>query len=799
MANKIDDFDFIDFNDSSSADSSNIIVELFELLMYYKWYFVISVFLTVSLGVYYVWSTPKTYSSSATILIKPDDGNAQSINQTMELQRTFYTQNNYINNEIGILRSRPIMEKVVEKLKLDVTYKADMGFKTVDIYRSTPITVEFHNTLPTQSVNLEIIPINLNKDIRISILTSDTDTEKQYTVNFGDTITLPIIGEIIVSPTLYMDSSDIDKSIYVSKHNSKVIANSLIGRLNISPTEMSDLITLSLSDGNVHKATDVINTLIDVYQEDAINDKNLVLENTSEFVDKRLVIIEEELDKIDAEIEIYKRTNKLTDITSESSMYLQSTSRLENEELSIENQLSMALFMQEYLNDKNNISELIPANIGIADAGVESQIAEYNTLLTERNKFLGNSSMNNPLVIDIQNSLVPMRASISKSVDNLIASLNIKSKIFEEREKENINRRTSVPTQQKYIISIERAQKTKEELYVFLLNKKEGAELRRAATESNCKIINAALGSSSPIAPNKNQIVLICIVLGLVIPSAFIYGKSLLNNNITNSRELKNLTNIPFLGELPLTKEMDNYDIAIKEDSRNAISEAIKILRDNVEFITPCNNKQGSVIQITSLNPHSGKTFIATNLAISIVLGGAKTIVLDLDLRRARISKTSSIGIKKNGLSQYLSGKIDDHKKLIYKYTNEELSFDIMPSGALPPNPAELIKSKRLATLIDELRKTYDYIILDNPPYSVVADAAICTRLSDQSIFIVRSKLFDKRLLPDLQTLYDSNKIKNMSIILNAVEHKNRHYKYGYGYEEEIRKPFYKKYLDAII
>lgn len=797
MNKRIDNFDFIDFNDYNQSDT-NLLLDLYALVLRKMKWFVLSVVLALSIGVYWVWTTPKTYSRTATILIQPEGTESSSVVESIGLQTGMYLKSDYINDEVGLLQSTRLMEQVVERLNLNINYRTKRGFKLVSLYTSTPFVINVVSNASNVSFTLSATMINDN-EVKISdIVCGDVEFTQEYVARFGEEVST-VVGNISLSPTLLLNETFINVPVLISVNTTYNVANAYRARLSVGQiVEQSNLINVSIVDENVNRAEDVINTLIKVYQDDIIDDKNKVLENTTAFIDSRLLIIRQELEDIDAEIEEYKKTNKLTDISSASNLYLQSSSRLDTEGLGVENQLNMAEYMRTYLTDNANISELIPVNVGVSDAGLTRLISEYNALLTERNNLLVNSSEKNPLVIDLQNMLSPMRISILKSVDNLIAGLKIQAENFRRKELETSTKIIDVPTQQKYIVSIQREQKIKEELYLFLLNKREGSELRRIITESNSRVVDSAQGPAGPIAPNKKKVVLMALVIGVFIPCAWLYISGLFDVTIKSNRDLKGSVTVPLLGEIPLSKNVAKNGLVVSEQNKGALEERLKIIRDNINFMSKGDKSKGRVIQLTSFDPGSGKTFLAINLAKSIRELGAKVIVLDMDLRRASLTKRSGFGTNEVGVSQYLSGDIST-SDIIRKYELGGLDIDFVSSGALPPNPAELLEGEKPAQLLEQLRANYDYVIMDNPPYSIVVDAAICSRLSDQTIFILRSKLFDKRRLPELQALYDSEKIDGMSVIVNAVDYKNVHYGYGYGYEydysyiEQENKSFFKK------
>lgn len=653
---KFEDFDFIDFNESRSEEST-VMADMIGVLAHHRKWFILSVAVCLLVGFIYVRSTPKTFSRTATILVKDEQGGG-NMGESAAFRDVFSLGNSKVDNEMGFFKSKRLMMEVTRQLRLDVSYKERNGLRKRELYNSTPFTVVFQDAEPGQEISLTATAIDGNRALLSDFVLDENDFDEVVTVQMGDTTDTPV-GKVVVASTLFMNEEYMGKPVYVKKGNRKNVSDNYNANLQVEVVDKSSLINLTIEDENIGRAEDVLNTLIEAYKNDAIEDKNKVVINTANFIKDRLTIIEADLGVIDTEIEDYKRENKLTDVTSESALLLQNSSRLGGESLSIENEVVMAEYIKDYLQDNSKTSELIPSSIGINDNGIQNQINEYNTTLTKKNKLMANSSANNPIVREMNASLVSMRASISKAVDNLVAGLKMQVRNMKRKELENMNRKAFVPTQQKYVISIERQQKIKEELYLYLLNKKEESELQLSITESNCRIVDPADGPDLPVSPRKAQVLLICILLGFTIPALWLYIRSLLNTTVQTKRDLKAGVSVPFLGEIPLKKGKREKDIVVKEGSREYICEAFKILRDNLDFMDTEKKAGGKVVQVTSFNPDSGKTFIVANLAMSMALSNAKVIVLDLDLRKGSLTKNSGIGTKEKGMSAYLSGKVN--------------------------------------------------------------------------------------------------------------------------------------------
>ncbi len=463
--------------------------------------------------------------------------------------------------------------------------------------------------------------------------------------------------------------------------------------------------------------------------------------------------------------------------------------------MNLNNQLYMTKYVRNYLTNEANRTQLLPANSGIEGGNIESQISEYNNLLLQRNSLVSNSSTQNPLVIDMDQSLAEMRKAIIVSIDNVILTLNTKISSLQQNKQQATARIAANPSQAKYLLSVERQQKVKEALYLFLLQKREENELSQAFTAYNTRIITPPSGSMAPTSPVRRNILLIAIVIGLCIPVGVIFLLETLNTRIRGRKDIEKLT-IPFIGEIPQwgskkhrwfrKREDEGNEVLVQEGSRDIINEAFRVLRTNLEFIVG-KNSHSNVIILTSFNPGSGKSFLTINIAVCLAIKGKRVLVLDGDLRHGTTS--AYVGSPRRGLSDYLSGNIDNVGQIIVTDKQHE-TLHFLPVGTIPPNPTELLEEPRFGELISRLRDSYDYILIDCPPIEIVADTQIIEKAADRTIFVVRADLLERSMLPVLENIYREKRFKNMALILNGTNSRNlrygygsRHgYHYGYGY-----------------
>ena len=772
-------------NDIRKQESEINITDIFHLILVNWYWFALSILVCGGIAFFYLKSSSKIYSRKASVLIRDDSKSGGMSESAAFADLSLFGGKRNVDNEVLVFQSRHLMEEVARRLHLDMSYKVKNGLRSDELYTHSPVIVSFPDAEERQVIKVSVTPIDSVtvhlSDFSLSVGDGVIRSEEFLEVNLNDTIITPI-GPIVVTPTLYYTDVFYGNPVNVVKSNIESIVESYRSKLNVSlASKTATIINLVLEDVSTARAEDILNMLIAVYNEDVINDKNQIAVNTSKFINERLIIIERELGSVDANIESFKRENQLTDITSETGMYLQNTSRYQQEGLSLENQLSIAKYIKEYLTDPQKI----PANTGISDNSVESQIKEYNDILLKRDKFVVGSSSKNPIVMDLNNSLSAMKQTIIRSVDNLIVGLNIQLKNIREQEEQTTKRIEAVPAQQKYVLTIERQQKIKEELYLYLLNKREENALTQAITESNARIIDSASGSSIPVAPKTMMIFMAAIVLGMGIPMAILWLLNVTDTKVRTRKELDEVLTIPFLGNVPRrgNQKGENTDsIIVRENGSDSISEAFRIIRTNMDFMH-VKSERLQVVMFTSANPGAGKTFVSSNLAMSIAQTNKKVVLVDVDIRKGTLSGIFSNPSNRMGLTHYLSGRTDNLNDIIGA-SEEYDKLDIIFSGPVPPNPAELLLSDRFDRLIVELRKRYDYIIVDNVPAGMVADASIVNRVVDLTIFVVRSGVMDRRQLPELENMYRQEQLRNMSVILNGIpsEHRGYGYSYGYGY-----------------
>lgn len=752
-----------------------------------KWHwFALSLVVTLSVAALYILSTPNVYTRSASILVKDDSkgGSASSALSNDFADLGMFKSNTNINNELLTISSPTLMTEVVKRLGLNETYTIRKGLKRVQLYKVSPVSV-----MPKDKNSIVGFQIEMTDSIKFTLsdfTLEGEDVDGTVSGAFNDSIQTPV-GSMYISTTQYFNEEYAGASI--AYNHGSIVGTTDYYTKNLRAelgNEDATIINLSIEDASIQKAEDILNTLIEVYNEKWIQDKNQIAVSTSQFIGDRLGVIENELGHVDENISSYKSEHLLPDVQAASNLYLTQSAENKKELFALNNQLSTAQYIRRELKNKR-MNQPLPSNSGIGSANIESQISEYNQMVLDRNRLIANSSEKNPLVKDLANSLQSMQNTIIQSVDNHIVSLNTQIRSIKQQEAATTQQLASNPNQAKYLLSVERQQKVKEELYLYLLQKREENELSQAFTAYNTRVITAPRGSASPTAPKKMNILLVAFVLGLLAPAVVIFMMENMNTRVRGRKDLENM-NVPFVGEIPLAggkkkksdkkNKEDEYTIVVKEKSRNVINEAFRVVRTNLEFMAQGNK----VIMVSSLNSGSGKTFITMNLATSFAIKDKKVVVVDLDMRRASLS--IYVNKPKTGISNYLGGQVSDWKEMVVKSAHHA-NLDVIPVGTLPPNPSELLFSPKMEILIENLRKTYDLVVIDCPPVEIVADASIIAKWADMTLFIVRAGLMEREMLPMVDSYYTDRKFNNMAMLLNGTTaaYGGRYgYRYGYHY-----------------
>lgn len=777
---------------------------------HWKW-FVVSLVLFVGLAAAYLLTTPPVYKRTTSLLIKDDTRKGMTLSdaQNMFDDMSMFGSSTNVSNELIAIKSPDLIAEVINRIHLDVNYKVDDRFYQKTLYgQKLPIQVAFSDLAYNDNCSLAVT-IHKDRSLTLSnfMFQGEAVGDSSLTAQLGKELMTPV-GKLTVTATpVFQSVAKAGMTIYVSRSGLLSTISTCTAKMSaVMASKQSTIIDITYQDVDIQRAEDFLNTLISVYNENWVKDRNQIAVSTSQFINERLQVIESELGHVDSDISSYKSANLIPDVDAASKMYMNTANQANVQATELNNQLYMARYVRDYMSNKQNQDQLLPVNSGINSREIEQQINAYNAKQLQRNSLVANSSTTNPLVTDMDEQLRQMHSAIMSSIDNEVTTLNTKIRGVRSIQGQSTSRMASNPTQTKFLLSVERQQKVKESLYLFLLQKREENELSQAFTAYNTRVITKPTGTLAPSFPDRRRIWIGAIIVGLLIPVILVYLRESLNTKVRGRKDVEKLP-VPFVGEIPqhgrqkagtirfLTDKLkhqdepEHYEILVKPKNRNIINEAFRVVRTNIESVVDLD-KGCKVIMLTSLNSGSGKTFLTMNIAKSFAIKGYKVAAVDLDLRRASLSQYANN--PKAGLADYLNGKADSWQELVVP-VGTEYPVDVIPVGSIPRNPTELLFSELLPTMIASLREQYDIVFFDCPPVEIVADTTIIARWADTTLFVIRAGLMERDMLPVMAEYYEDKKFNQMLILLNGTiaagssysVHRNSFqygYKGGYGY-----------------
>lgn len=784
-------------HDNASDDAARIQEWLAFLPKKWRW-FAVCISMALMLGAYYYLTTVPVFVRKASVLITDNESSSLSSQFSQFSAFGVPSGRGNVYNEIITFKSPSYMLDVVKRLHLDMDYRIDGVFRESVLYgRNLPICVTLADMRTDDIAHLTVTIDNANT-VSLSGFEMIGETGEQIeneTIvkgHFDSMIKTPI-GKILITKTEYFDPT-YEHTIKVARYPLLDVTYKYVGRLYADLNDQkASVIGLEIQDESAQRAEDILNVLIEVFNNKWMDDINQQAVSTSKFIDEELKQIESELGSVDSDIANYKSSNNVPDVQHTTQVNITRSETLSSQRMEVENQKYMASYIRKQLANETSKYEILPGNSGIESSSLAAQIQTYNNMLTQRNNFIANSGANNPMVVELEHSLASTRRAIISALDNVIANLN--NRLTDLRGVENATNRQIMrsPMQAKYLLSVERQQKVKEQLYVFLLQKRAETQMTKAYN-SKTKLLNPPAGARRHAYPVKINVLAISIVLGILIPTIILTIIFTLETTVQRRKDIEMLT-MPFVGEIPLNyrsysgllsflnKRKEVREIVVKERKNDIINEAFRVIRTNLEFVAG-KERQCNVIMFTSAFPGSGKTFVSSNLSAAFAINGKRVLLIDLDLRKGTASKfvTSS----NLGLSNYLSHNVDDVNEIIVKDAIVP-GLDVIPIGVIPPNPTELLYSDLMELMLEKLKPHYDFIFIDCPPLGVVADASIITKLCDMTIFIIRAGLFERSMLPDVDAYYKEKRYNNLVVLLNGVKADDTSYGYG-GYTHKSEK-----------
>lgn len=755
---------------------------LFRYLIHWPWFVASLLLYLLAAWLYLRYATP-VYNIHASIVIKDDTkgGSAGGDFSVFENLGIISSSKN-IDNEIEILRSKSLIKNVVNELGLYIHYYTVARINNQLLYGNSPILVHFS----AEDADRLREPLSMTLDYRPDgqlDVTARID-EQTVTKHFSELPGVMVAPEgmftFMPNPAQPVTESG---SIEVHILRPLSVAKGYLNALTIEPTsKTTSVAAISLEDTHPKRGEDFINKLVEMYNRDANNDKNQVAENTARFIDERISVINRELGSTEQELESFKRRAGLTDLTSDAMLAVSENSEYEKRCVENGTQLNLIEYLSDYLEKSGTAGDVLPVNVGLDDTSLTTLVSQYNALVLERNRLLRTSSETNPVVRRLDNEIRNMRVNLATTIASVRKGLLIAKADLDRQASKYAGRISNAPTQERRFVSIQRQQEIKAGLYLMLLQKREENNIALAATTNNAKIIDDALADGVPVSPKKMLIYLIAFILGIFIPVAVIYVRTLLSFRIEGRADVEKLTTVPIVGDVPLSETGEDHPatIVVRENDNNLMAETFRSLRTNLLFML--GDPPRKVILVTSTTSGEGKTFIASNLAVSLALLGKKVIIVGLDIRKPGLNKVFRISHKEKGITQYLSApQTTDLHELIHPSGITD-NLHLLPGGTIPPNPTELLARPSLDSAVNLLREEYDYVVLDTAPIGMVTDTQLIARVADVSLYVCRADYTGKNDYLLINELQEQKRLPQLCTVINGLDMSKKKYGYHYGY-----------------
>lgn len=775
-------------NIEEQEETINLRALLMKYIIYWPW-FIASVIICLGCALLYLRFQAPVYNTTAAVLIKEVDPRSKAMTQANGAVAALqdisgFSMTSNFDNEVEILKSRTLIKKVVSELGLYIQHSKNQTFGyDIPLYRDTPVKVyitpeEAEKLQGAAKLKLTYTPegkLNLTAKYMLNL------EEVEITANF-DSLPAVLPTSIGVFSFTHNDSTQLEKPIKLNVWiaSPTAVAQNYAQNLSVNPTSKTTTIAqLSLKNSNKQRAVDFINRLVAIYNQDANDEKNEVAEKTAEFIEERIGIINAELGAAENQLATFKQQAGLTDLSSDAQLALQESSKYE--QLRVENatQIQLVEFLKTYINKEENANEVLPANVGLKDQNLSTVIEQYNTMIIERKRLLRTSSENNPAIINMNTGIEAMRRSVQTTVESVLKGLYITKSDIDKQTSKFEARINKAPQQEKEFLTIARQQEIKAALYTMLLQKREENAITLASTATNGRIIEEALAGSASIAPRKMMIALAALIIGLGLPIGLVFLRDMLKYKIENREDVQKITHAPIIGELPRCNTKISGSIVIQENKNNIMEECFRGLRTNLLFML---EKGQQVILFSSTQPGEGKSFVAGNTAASLAFLGKKVLIMGMDIRKPGLNKVFRLSNRAVGITNYLSDP--EHTNLLDTIQHSDISpnLDILPGGPVPPNPTELVAREHLDHAIEELKKHYDYIILDTAPIALIADTAIIGRVADMCVYVCRADVTPKEGFEYINVLQRERKFKKIATVINDIDMSKRKHSYGYGY-----------------
>lgn len=760
--------------EAQEAEKSNQLIQKVANKFFNLWpWLIVSAVLGVGLAYCYLRISFPAYKIHASVLVQ-DDNKSTDLGEASILRDFGLMGKSNVDNEAEIFKSRSLMEQVVRDMRLNVSYFSEGKVKNTETFGGRP--VDFRFLVPstdTSDITAQYVLQFDKKSITNYTLTSK---EQEFKGHLGDTIQLPE-GPALVTPAAGYAKWNYEVPLTIAIAPVDAVTQKYLASLKVEmPNKQVSVIYLTLSDIIPAKGEAILNQLITAYMQANVTDKNRIADSTIQFIQERLRLVFGELNDIEKDIERFKTANKLTDLTAQSGLLLQNTSEYAKQQTGQEVQLSVVQALEQFLKDNLNNARVVPSSLVMQDANFIALVQRYNETQMQRDRMLMSLTPSHPSVITTEEQLSNLRIELLSSIASVKRGIEVSVSELKKRTTGMDAAITTIPAKERAFLDYSRQQAIKQELYLFLLKKMEETAISKSATIASARVIDRAKSDPSPFKPSKTMILFMGLMGGLVLPFALSFGKDMINTKVASMEDIVNNTSIPVLAEIGHNGA--NQIVAVTMNSRQLIAEQFRSLRTNLQYLIP--NKQEKTILITSSMSGEGKSFLSINLAATLALANKKVILLELDLRKPKISE--NLNLQKTGFTNFIISEGADWRTMIQTAGQENMTFDILASGPLPPNPTELLMLPKMTQLMEELKASYDYIIIDSPPAGMVTDAEIMATYANLTIYLVRHHYTYRQQIRLVEKLYHKQTLPRINIVVNDVEVRKGRYGYGYGY-----------------
>ena len=761
------------------------VVQFSKYLRYWYW-FVLSVVVFLLGANVYLRYTPNSYQTAAKIKIL--DNSSNGFKMPTDAISLFAKSKLNLENEVEVIKSHRIMQRVVQKLNLTTAYTQTGYVKSSELWEDRPFSIEWiGHEYDLKTKNAQVI-IKL-KDNGYVLAQNEEDIKlKQYGIVYklDNSISFKITKNVdYISPI--PKTNEYGFRILTPEN----AAAQLIGQIGVENIgKQSEILALTITGTNKDKSEAILNTLLDQFDWDGIRDRQLISQRTIDFVNERFVNLTRELDSIETGKEAYKRTNELSYLEADAGISAKIKTESDAEVFEVETQVELSKLLAKTLQSDKKIT-LLPANIGVTNSQINNLIEQYNSLVLEREKGLLSAGEKNPITLAATQKIQELQQNILASVAAYQKQLGVTLAKYNTLKSQNRSLYSTIPAKEKMLRSIERQQKIKETLYLLLLQKREEAAINKAITAPSIKVVDYAISGNAPVSPKRQIVLLSALLLGLLLPFGILYFYFLLDNKIHSKQDIERVVpETPVIAEIPNIKGDQMY---ITDNDRSILAESFRILRTNINYVMPFKPAgEGQIVYVTSTIKGEGKTFTSVNLALILASMQKKVLLLGSDLRNPQLHKFLNLEREQKGVSGYLYDTSIAWKSLVHERQLGNNHLDVILAGSIPPNPAELLSNGRFELLLSKVKQEYDYVIVDCAPTILVTDTLLISQLADVTLYLTRAGFTEIRLLQFSKELKQLHKLKNMSYVLNNVGDSKSYgynysynYGYNYGYEKD--------------